>query len=116
MIVESITYKRSEIGAIMNISGHLGEKMSTDDIDFITALNADVNFGDDTIGVTCGGMMCFNAEGENIYFEEATGGETFLITLSMGAGKEPAQSASIAFKNYETGERMDEFSTELVYE
>ena len=36
MIVESITYKRSEIGAIMNISGHLGEKMSADDIDFIT--------------------------------------------------------------------------------
>ena len=116
MIVESITYKRSEIGAIMNISGHLGEKMSADDIDFITALEADVNFGDDTIGVIGGGMMCFNAEGENIYFEEATGGETFLITLSMGAGKEPAQSASIAFKNYETGERMDEFSTELVYE
>ncbi len=116
MIVESITYKRSEIGAIMNISGHLGEKMSADDIDFITALEADVNFGDDTIGVTNGGMMCFNAEGENIYFEEAMGGETFLITLSMGAGKEPAKSASIAFKNYETGERMDEFSTELVYE
>lgn len=116
MIVESITYRRSEIGAIMNISGHLGEKMSADDIDFITALEADVNFGDDTIGVTGGGMMCFNAEGENIYFEDAMGGETFLITLSMGAGKEPAQSASIAFKNYETGERMDEFSTELVYE
>ena len=73
MIVESITYKRSEIGAIMNISGHLGEKMSADDIDFITALEADVNFGDDTISVTNGGMMCFNAEGENIYFEEADG-------------------------------------------
>ena len=98
--VESITYKRSAIGAIMNISGHLGDKLSKDDIDFITALEATADFDD----------------GENIYFEEATGGETFLITLSMGAGKQPAQSVRIAFKNYETGERMDEFSTELVYE
>lgn len=115
MTAESVELLRSEIGAVLYITCHVAEQASAADLERLNSIDVKAQFGDDTIGSICSVVQCFNAQGEPIYTEQATGGDRVIICMKLGAGTAPAESMHALFHDYSTDKDMSGFSTELVY-